>query len=1104
MAFQEISGKKTVPQRELEILEHWRKSDIFRRHVELNENGPDFVFFEGPPTANGKPGIHHVLSRVFKDIYIRYKGQQGYHIPRQAGWDCHGLPVEREVEKKLGIKAKSEIETDIGLEKFNEMCRESVSQYVGEWHRFSERLGFFIDLDNAYFTMDNSYIEAVWSLLKQIHENGLMYQGYKVVPFDPVMGATMSDAEVGLGYKTVEDPSLTVRFRVADPGFDENTYFLVWTTTPWTLPSNVALAMHPDEDYVLLKREILTEAKEETADGEEPDEKKGKKKKKKGGEKKKLVGTGQFEHLICAKALMESLLKDESPEIIKTYKGSELKGTAYEPLFDWMEMDEGKKHHLVLNADFVTMDTGTGIVHIAPAYGADDLEVGIANDLPVVHAAGLDGNFVEATPIAGTFFKDADPAIIKMLKERGLVWKSERYTHEYPFGWRTGAPLMYFAKDAWYIRTTQVREGLISNNDTINWVPGTIKHGRFGNWLENNRDWALSRERYWGTPLPIWSDGEGGIRIIGSVAELEKLSGKELSKLDLHRPYIDEIEFNDPDTGKPMKRVPEVIDAWFDSGSMPYAQWGFPVKGKKEFDHYFPADFISEAIDQTRGWFYTLLAVSTMISGKSSYKNVVCLGHVLDEKGEKMSKSKGNIVPPDAVFDSHGADAIRWYFLTGAPPGNSRRLGMPGKPGDPLVQVHGFFNMIVNSVNFFVMYANVDGVSITGDWENAPIQGAPPFADRPEIDRWILSSLQNLVQSVTDALDVYDAQKGGRLMEEFADSLSNWYIRRNRRRFWKGELDADKLAAYDTLYRTLVTIARLLAPYTPYLAEQVFRTMVSGATSGAPDSIHLTKWPVADFDHMYDESMLREGDLVQLAASLGRTARQQSAVKVRQPLSRLMIHLPYDEDKKAVEKNAEVLKEELNVKELIFLDETAGILDYRIKPNLPRLGKRLGSRLREVQSFFQQADAREIAAKAKAGENIEIPVENDEPLILEAEDVLVESVSKEGTSGVEGSGMLVALDTELTDELIQEGYVRDLVRNIQELRKKSGLAITDRIELEIANPTETLAGAVKSMSDYIENETLGTIVKSSLADVAGEQDVKIDEESATIRIRVKG
>ncbi|MCR9145198.1 MAG: isoleucine--tRNA ligase [bacterium] len=1107
--FPEFSSSTSLPDREQAILAFWKEQEIFRKTGEQTSDGPTYVFFEGPPTANGRPGIHHVLSRVFKDIYIRFHGQRGCHIPRRAGWDCHGLPVEREVEKQLGIKTKSEIEAEYGIAKFNELCRESVLKYVGDWNQFSERMAFWVDLDDPYFTMDNEFIESVWHLLKIIWEKGLIYQGYKVVPLDPVMGTTMSAAEVDLGYKETEDPSLTVRFRLADAPenerFGKNASFLVWTTTPWTLPSNVALALASTEEYLLIER-VRPEG--------EPD-------------------AGTIERLICAVALKDEIF-GEDPEansgaaikVVETLKGADLAGVSYRQILNYVQPDPERRAFYTITADFVTMDTGTGIVHIAPAYGADDLEVGNKNDLPVIHAVGMDGNFVEGTPHAGTFFKDADKAIVKELKTAGSVWKSERYKHNYPFGYRTGAPLLYFAKDAWYIRTTDLKSELIQNNEAINWVPENIKHGRFGDWLENNRDWALSRERYWGTPLPVWTDGEGGFRIIGSVAELSELAGRPLGDMDLHRPHVDEIEFKDPDTGKNMRRVPEVIDCWFDSGAMPYAQWGWPSGNRgDQLEKYFPADFISEAIDQTRGWFYTLLAISTMVSNTSSYKNVVCLGHVLDEKGEKMSKSKGNVVDPFKVFDTHGADAIRWYFLTNSPPGNSRRVGQPGSKNDPVAIVHGFMNMLINSVSFFTMYANIDGVQLGEDWENNPVmqdgKSAPPFAERPSIDRWILSALHQLIASVTEALEKYDCQGAGKQIEEFADSLSNWYIRRNRRRFWKGELDADKLSAYDTLYRCLTTLARLTAPFTPFLSEAIFRNLVSMplAQAGAPESVQLAGWPSADLKHWHDPEVLREGDVIKQAAFLGRAARQESGVKVRQPLGRMMVHADSVDDRKALEKqdNQDVLLDELNVKQIEFIEDGAGILDYRVKANLPRIGKQLGPRVREVQSYLKDAQGAEVVRTLRAGEKIRIECADGEAVELAEEDCLIESISKEGVSGAEGGGLIVALDTTLTPDLLREGVARDLVRNVQELRKKSGLEVTDRIQLWFgvtaaagqsdasgASGVEhaNVASAIEQFAEFIQSETLSAILNGAEAPpaAAGELSVTMDGESVRIVI----
>lgn len=1096
MSFPEFSSSRKRKDVETGILGFWKKNRIFEAQVKATQKGKNFVFFEGPPTANGKPGIHHVLSRVFKDIYIRYAGQRGFHVPRQAGWDCHGLPVEREVEKKLGITAKAEIEEKYGLAKFNELCRESVLTYIKDWNEFSERLGFWIDLKQAYYTMDNSFIEGVWGLLKILWEKGLIEKSYKVVPVDPVMGSTLSAAEVSEDcYKMVDDPSLTVRFKIKGGEFAESS-ILVWTTTPWTLPSNVSLAVSPKDDYVCV------EAERED---------------------------GSSERVIFAAALQESVLASsgvKSTVELSRFKGEKLAGISYERLIDWMPVEPEKRAFYVVVADFVTMDTGTGIVHLAPAYGADDLEAGQKHNLPVLHAVGLDGKFAFG-PLKGAFFKDADKDITRMLKEQGRIWKSERYRHTYPFGWRTGAPLMYYAKDAWYIRTTRMREKLVKHNSTIRWVPEHVKQGRFGNWLANNRDWALSRERYWGTPLPVWTDGEE-YRIIGSVAELEKLCGKKLSKLDLHRPHIDNITFTVKAKGpassksgakkssaktksaaakasspagakstKPedrvFRRVPEVIDCWFDSGAMPYAQWGFPVRGKKEFQKYFPADFICEAVDQTRGWFYTLLAISTMVSDKASYKNVVCLGHVLDGKGEKMSKSKGNTVDPWQVFEMHGADAIRWHFLVGAPPGNSRKMGKPGTDQDPVSDVFGFINMVLNSAGFFALYANVDGIKID-DWEKSPVAGALPFKKRPEIDRWILSRLQKLILECTEALDDYDCQRAGRAMENFTEDLSNWYIRRNRRRFWKGEKDAEKLTGYDTLFRCLVTLSRLMAPFAPFLAEEIYQGLVKSQVKGAPASVNLAGWPKADLKQWFDKDILTSGDLVLAAASLGRAARAQSGMKIRQPLSRIRIFAATAEARSAIEKNQDVLKEELNVKSVEFLTDAQGLIEYRVKPNLPRLGKRLGAQMKTIQDFFKTADAASVARASRAGENVLVTPGVE----LEPEDVLVEPASAEGTAGVEGHGLTLVLDTALTPELVEEGVIRDLVRNLQDLRKKTGLEVTDRIVLEIETDEATKQSLGKFRS-YIEEETLA-LLEAGKGSPAGTAAFEIEGRKLDVRL----
>ena len=941
--FPEIINKRSTSQREERILAFWKELKVFEKSQKQTKTGPLFVFYEGPPTANGKPGIHHILSRVYKDVYIRFYTQQAYHVPRKAGWDCHGLPVEREVEKLLGIKSKTEIEERYGIKRFNELCHESVLRYISDWNNFSERMAFFVDLKNPYFTMDSDYIDSVWALLKNIWEQKLIYQGYRVVPYDPILGSTMSDAEVDLGYREVEDPSLTVRFALEiDNPFGRHTFLLVWTTTPWTLPANTALALSQDEDYVLVERKEKNDSEKQAK--------------------------AYQEKLICARARLREVLGSEYEKeysILDCFKGEKLIGLKYQRLFSFLDLseeDKDKSGWRILGADFVSMESGTGIVHIAPAYGADDLAVAQKENLPLLHTVGLDGKFLAGTPkpYESLFFKDADQHIVKELKERKLVWKIERYKHKYPFGYRTGAPLLYYAKNAWYIRTTSLKTELLKNNQSIRWVPENIKTGRFGNWLENNRDWALSRERYWGSPLPIWTDGAGHYRLVGSRQELSELCKKDLSKLELHRPFVDEIEFKDPQKGCLMRRVPEVIDCWFDSGAMPYAQWPSTQKNES-LNSYFPADFISEAIDQTRGWFYTLLCISTMVSKRSSYKNVVCLGHVLDEKGEKMSKSKGNVVDPWTVFQSHGADAIRWYFLTGAPPGNSRRVGQPGSSQDPVSLVHNFLNMFRSSISFFTLYANIDGIKIERDWKNTPIQKVPPFSQRPAMDRWLLSLLQDLIDKVSLDLKNYDCLQAGKAIESFLDALSNWYIRRNRRRFWKGSMDSDKRSAYDSLYRCLTSLAQLLAPFVPFVAEEAFQALVreplrkaknTKGLSEKEESVILAGWPKSNRKEYYEQGTLEEGELLREVVFLGRAARMQSNLKIRQALSRMFLYLEQSKNKDIILKNREVLLEELNVKELELLDDSTDILDYRIKVNLPRVGKRLGAQIPLIQSYL--------------------------------------------------------------------------------------------------------------------------------------------------------
>ena len=781
------------------ILEFWKDADIFHKSLAAaGDEAPLFVFYEGPPTANGRPGSHHVLSRIFKDIFPRYKTMRGYRVPRKAGWDCHGLPVELEVERRLGIDGKGQIE-EYGVAAFNDLCRESVLTYLREWDRMTERIGFWIDLGDAYYTLTNDYIESVWWLLRRIYDKGLLYQGFKVVPYCPRCGTALSSHELAQGYKDVTEDSVYLRFRLTEAaaqkltgGPGEPVSLAVWTTTPWTLISNVAAAVHPDVGYALVE--------------------------------------SRGERFVLARDLVEKVLGKKAV-VERELRGAELLGLEYEAPYAFLPVD--RRAHYVIGGDYVTTTDGTGIVHIAPAFGEEDMKVGLENDLPVVNAVDTEGRFVaEVTPWAGRFVKDADPAIIAELKERGLLLGVEPYEHSYPFCWRCDTPLLYYSKPTWYVRTTAIKDQLLAANDAVVWHPEHIKTGRFGEWLENNVDWALGRDRYWGTPLPVWQCAEGHTHCVGSIAELREMAAGPLPPdMDLHRPFVDDVVLHCPECGGEMRRVDEVIDAWFDSGSMPFAQWHYPFENEDLFRERFPADFICEAIDQTRGWFYSLLAVATLVEGRSSYKRCLCLGHILDGEGQKMSKSRGNVVQPDDVLDRQGADAFRWYLFTASSPWFARRFSVD------LVDevVRKFLLTLWNTYSFFTVYANIDGFDPAGE----PV----PLAERPLLDRWLLGELDRLVRTVTDGLEEYDVTNSGRAIQEFVDDLSNWYVRRSRRRFWKSESDADKLAAYHTLYEALVTLAKLLAPFTPFVAEEIYQNLVRSVDEAAPESVHLCAWP---------------------------------------------------------------------------------------------------------------------------------------------------------------------------------------------------------------------------------------------------------------------
>ena len=1012
----QVSVRYEGPQLEEKVLRFWKAQDVFAKTLQHSEGRELFTFNEGPPTANGKPGLHHVLARAFKDAYPRYRTMRGFHCPRKAGWDCHGLPVEHEVEKELGIFDKQEIETKVGVAEFTRRCRESVMRYVKDWERMTERMGFWVNMEDAYFTLDNSFIESVWHLLKQIWDQGLIEKDYKVVPYDPQVGATMSSHEVALGYKQVEDPSVFVRFRLQE---EEGVSFLAWTTTPWTLPSNLALAVHPEAEYLEVE----------------------------------LPGKG--ERFILAAERVQEVLGDIELRKLRSMRGRELEGMRYQRLFDDLAV-EGDICRVVLEP-FVHLEDGTGVVHLAPAYGADDLNAARRHGLPVLHAVGLNGRFLPEIPlVAGKFFKEADAVIIQDLEKRGLLFRQQSISHNYPHGWRTGAPLIYYAKEAWFIRTSQLRERMVELNQEIDWTPQHIRDGRFGNWLANNVDWALSRERFWGTPLPIWTDGEGDFICIGSVSELEKLCGRQLDQLDLHRPTVDEVSFAHPKTGCTMRRVPEVIDCWFDSGAMPYAQWHYPFENKQIFQQHFPVDFICEAIDQTRGWFYSLHAIATLVSDQAAFRHVVCLSHIVDERGRKMSKSLGNVIDPFEVFNQVGADPLRWHFLARVSPDVQKRVSLELIHG----VASGFLNTYWNTYAFLVTYASLDKIDF-----NQQIEAS----QRSEIDRWALALLEQTVQQATAAMEKFDARTAGEAIELFVDQLSNWYIRRNRRRFWKSEHGCDKHAAYLTLFECLETVNRLMAPLMPFITEEVHQNLVRAVNPAAPESVHLASWPHSQ-PELANHSLVNQMEAAQKVVSLGRAAREKAGIRIRQPLGKLSLRLPDEAFHQAVTAQQDHILEELNIKQLEYLPKDASIAQYHLKPNLPLLGKRLGKDIPLLKKSLASVDAASIAGLQQGG-SITLQLGN-KPLTLTAAELLIETSSQHKAAAEEG-GLLAILDIQLNDNLQQEGLARELIRSIQEARKQAKLQLADRITLHISG-SQSVEKALASHKPLIMTETLAT------------------------------
>jgi isoleucyl-tRNA synthetase len=1040
-----------VPALERSILNLWSERGIFRKTQEVRRDAPEWVFYEGPPTANGKPGIHHVLSRTFKDVFPRYRIMTGHHVHRKGGWDCHGLPVELEVEKELGVSTKRDIE-ELGIAEFNRRCRESVTRYIADWERLTERIAFWVDLSDAYMTMDAEYVESVWWSLQRLHRTGLLTEDHKVVPWCPRCETPLSDHEVAMGYTQVEDPSVFVRFTVThDPDGDlEGAHLVGWTTTPWTLISNTGLVVHPEESYVVVAR-----------DGE---------------------------RLVVAEALRPAALGEEG-EVVATVPGSRLEGLRYAPLFDTVK---GEAIHTVVAGDWVSIEEGTGIVHVAPAFGAEDLAVGRARGWPVFQPLDDQGRFTDLAPdfVRGRFIKEADPHISADLEERGLMLRAVTIEHTYPLCWRCSTPLIYYARTSWYVRTTERKDDLLAANERVGWYPDHIKHGRYGNWLENNVDWALSRTRYWGTPLPVWRCERKHDTVVGSLRELSDLAGRDVTGVDPHRPDIDEVTISCPECEEEARRVPDVIDAWYDSGAMPFAQWGYQPdlgRGEEAFGRRFPADFISEGVDQTRGWFYSLMAEGVLLFGESAYRNCLVLGLVVDKDGRKMSKSLGNVLDPWTILDEVGADALRWYFFTAGPPWQTRRV-YPEAVRDTLRR---FLLTVWNTYAFFVTYANIDGV------DPAALEVSP--ADRPPLDRWALSRLQATIAAARDGLDRYDATVAARAIEAFVDDLSNWYVRRSRRRFWDpaGGDAGDAAAAHRTLYECLAALSALLAPFIPFLAEELHQNLVRNTDPEAPESVHLAVYPEADptlRDPELEEAMATAREVVRL----GRAARTEARVRVRQPLARAVVHVPGDPEE--LGPLLGLVAEELNVKRVEFAGTAEELAGWRGKPRFPSLGPRLGARVKQVATALEEDDG-SLANRLAAGESVTVDLPSGS-VELGLDDVELSRATREGWGVAGEGGVTVALDLELTEDLVLEGLARELVRGIQDARKAAGLEVSDRIDLAVAGGGE-VARAVEAHGEWIRGEVLAVSLSGSADALDGAHRERMEVEGEAVEIALR-
>ncbi|MBQ7919576.1 MAG: isoleucine--tRNA ligase [Lachnospiraceae bacterium] len=1054
--YNKVSTDLNFVEREKQIEKFWKDNDIFRKSMENNKEGETYTFYDGPPTANGKPHIGHVLTRVIKDMIPRYRTMKGCMVPRKAGWDTHGLPVEIEVEKILGINGKDQIEA-YGLEPFISKCKESVWKYKGMWEDFSGTVGFWADMDDPYVTYHDDYIESEWWALRQIWDKGLLYKGFKIVPYCPRCGTPLSSAEVAQGYKDVKERSAIARFKVKN----EDAYILAWTTTPWTLPSNVALCVNPVEKYAKVKAAdgytyYMAEALLDTVLG-------------------KLAVKADEEKGVEAKPAYE---------VLERYTGKELEYKEYEPLFDFANdiiAKQNKKAHFVTCDEYVTLTDGTGVVHIAPAFGEDDAKVGRNYDLPFVQLVDGKGEMTSETAYAGVFVKDADPMVLKDLEAKGLLFEAPKFEHSYPHCWRCDTPLIYYARESWYIKETAVKDDLIRNNNTVNWIPESIGKGRFGNWLENIQDWAISRNRYWGTPLNIWECECGHFHCVGSREELYNMSGNEKAKtVEFHRPYIDEITITCPECGKQMKRVPEVLDCWFDSGAMPFAQHHYPFENKELFEQQFPAEFISEAVDQTRGWFHSLMAISTLLFNKAPYKNVVVLGHVQDENGQKMSKSKGNAVDPFDALETYGADAIRWYFYINSAPWLPNRFH-----GKAVVEgQRKFMSTLWNTYSFFVLYANIDNFDAskyTLDYDKLPV-----------MDKWLLSKLNTVVGEVDSHLDNYRIPEAARALQEFVDEMSNWYVRRSRDRFWAKGMEQDKINAYMTLYTALVTISKAAAPMIPFMTEDIYLNLVRSVDASAPESIHLCAFPTVS-EKMIDKDLEKAMEDVLGAVVMGRACRNNAAIKNRQPIGKMYIKADFSLDSFYTD----IIKDELNVKEVVFADDVRDFTSYTFKPQLRTVGPKYGKQLGGIQKTLASLDGNAAMDELNEKGAISFQV-GDVTVELTKDDLLIDMTQKEGYVSEEDGKMIVVLDTNLTEELIEEGYVFEVISKIQTMRKEADFEVTDHIKVSL-NGNDKLAAIVAKNEGAIAGKVLADVMTTGESySVSKEWDV--NGEKVTIAI----